>query len=105
MTNDTTAATQTIGPDNIAVAASDTLSSGPSISGTLAADREAHLRTEVAGAVLRFLTPGLMVTLGTEELYTLYANYKAASFAVPEGLRKIEAEIGRRYLREQGHEI
>lgn len=47
------AATQTIGPDNIAVATTDTLSSGPSISGTLAAEREARIRAEVAGAVLQ----------------------------------------------------
>lgn len=63
---DPAATTQTIGPENIAVAASDTLSSGPSISGTLAADREARLRAEVAGAVLQtFADAGQRVSAGT----------------------------------------
>lgn len=50
----TSAATvQMIGPDNIAIASTDTLRSGPAISGTLVADREARIRAEVAGAVLQ----------------------------------------------------
>jgi RND family efflux transporter MFP subunit len=40
-----------LGPDNISVALERELSSGPSISGTLAALREATLRAEVAGMV------------------------------------------------------
>jgi membrane fusion protein (multidrug efflux system) len=40
-----------LGPDNVAVATPRELSSGPSISGTLAAIREATLRAEVAGVV------------------------------------------------------
>lgn len=43
---------QNIGPENIAVARTDTLRSGPAISGTLAADREARIRAEMTGAVL-----------------------------------------------------
>lgn len=65
---DTNAAgtTQTIGPDNIAVASSDTLSSGPSISGSLTADREARIRAEVAGAVLQtYVDAGQRVSEGT----------------------------------------
>ena len=42
-------------PDNIAVATVRDLSSGPSISGTLAAERQATLRAEVAGAVTQML--------------------------------------------------
>lgn len=57
---------QTVGPDNVAIAASDTLSSGPAISGTLAADREARLRAEVPGAVLQtFVDAGQPVSAGT----------------------------------------
>ena len=48
----TPAAAQNIGPDNIAVARTDTLRSGPAISGTLTADREARIRAEISGAVL-----------------------------------------------------
>ena len=63
---DNQAVTQTVGPDNIAVASSDTLSSGPAISGTLTADREARLRAEVAGPVLQtFVDAGQQVSAGT----------------------------------------
>ena len=44
---------QNIGPGNIAVARTDTLRSGPAISGTLIADREARIRAEMSGAVLQ----------------------------------------------------
>jgi RND family efflux transporter MFP subunit len=63
---DNQSVTQTVGPDNIAVAVADTLSSGPAISGTLAADRDARLRAEVAGAVLQvFVDAGQPVSEGT----------------------------------------
>ena len=42
-------------PDNIAVATERDLSSGPSVSGALAAERQATLRAEVAGAVTQML--------------------------------------------------
>jgi RND family efflux transporter MFP subunit len=61
----TAAAVQMIGPDNIAVAKSDTLRSGPPISGTLIADREARIRAEVSGAVLQtYVDAGQRVTEG-----------------------------------------
>ncbi len=57
--------TQTIGPANVAVARSDTLRSGPAISGTLVADREARIRSEVSGAMLQtFVESGERVTQG-----------------------------------------
>jgi RND family efflux transporter MFP subunit len=57
---------QTVGPDNIAVAIIDTLSSGPAISGTLTADREARIRAEIGGAVLQTLVEqGERVSAGT----------------------------------------
>lgn len=56
---------QAIGPQNIAVARNDTLRSGPAISGTLAADREARIRAEIAGAVLQtFAEQGEQVSAG-----------------------------------------
>jgi RND family efflux transporter MFP subunit len=56
---------QTIGPDNVAVARVDTLRSGPPISGTLIAEKEARIRAEVAGAVLQtFVDQGQRVTAG-----------------------------------------
>ena len=56
---------QTIGPDNVATARIDTLRSGPPISGTLIAEREARIRAEVAGAVLQtFVDQGQRVTAG-----------------------------------------
>lgn len=58
---------QKIGPDNIAIAKSDTLRSGPPISGTLVADREAQIRAEVSGAVLQtFVDQGQRVAAGTQ---------------------------------------
>ena len=57
---------QTIGPDNVSVARTDTLRSGPAISGTLVADREARIRAELSGAVLQiFVEPGERVSAGT----------------------------------------
>ena len=57
---------QTIGPDNVAVARTDTLRGGPAISGTLVADREARIRAEVSGAVLQtFVEAGERVGQGT----------------------------------------
>ncbi len=57
---------QYIGPQNIAVARTDTLRSGPAISGTLAADREARIRAEMSGAVLATnVEQGERVSAGT----------------------------------------
>ncbi|MBY0490508.1 MAG: efflux RND transporter periplasmic adaptor subunit [Gemmatimonadaceae bacterium] len=62
----TTPTVQAIGPENIAVARTDTLKSGPAISGTLVADREARIRAEVAGAVLQtYVDEGQPVSEGT----------------------------------------
>lgn len=62
----TLAVAQNIGPQNIAVARTDTLRSGPAISGTLAADREARIRAEMSGAVLATnVEQGERVSAGT----------------------------------------
>lgn len=63
---DTTAVVQTIGPENVATAREDTIRSGPPISGTLVAEREARIRAEVAGPVLEtFVEQGQRVAAGT----------------------------------------
>lgn len=63
----TAAAVQMIGPDNVAIATTDTLRSGPAISGTLIADREARIRAEVSGAVLQiFVDAGQRVDAGAQ---------------------------------------
>ncbi|WP_337171431.1 efflux RND transporter periplasmic adaptor subunit [Gemmatimonas aurantiaca] len=63
---DTADAAQAIGAENIAVARQDTLRSGPAISGTLVADREARIRAELSGAVLQTLVDaGQRVSEGT----------------------------------------
>jgi RND family efflux transporter MFP subunit len=55
-----------LGPENIAVADSTELESGPLISGTLQPDREADIRSEVAGTVLQVaVEPGQQVSRGT----------------------------------------
>lgn len=54
-----------LGPENIAVADSTRLESGPLISGTLEPDREADIRSEVIGTVLQILVePGQAVSKG-----------------------------------------
>jgi RND family efflux transporter MFP subunit len=56
----------TIGPEAIAVIAVTTLNSGPAISGSLAAEKTASIRSEVSGAVVAVLVdPGARVTAGT----------------------------------------
>ena len=54
-----------LGPENISVAASTQLESGPIISGTLEPDREADIRSEVVGTVLQVaVEPGQTVSKG-----------------------------------------
>ena len=63
---DTTEVVQTIGPTNVAVAREDTIRSGPPVSGTLVAEREARIRAEVSGAVLQtYVEQGQRVSEGT----------------------------------------
>jgi membrane fusion protein, multidrug efflux system len=58
--------TVTIGPENVTVIVQDTVRSGPSLSGTLSAEREARIRAEVPGAVLQtFVEAGQRVSRGT----------------------------------------
>lgn len=58
--------TMTVGPENIALVVREQVSSGPGISGTLAAEREATLRAEIGGAVLATLVDqGSRVGRGT----------------------------------------
>ena len=54
-----------VGSENVAIVERDTLRSGPTISGTLAAEQEAALRAEVGGRVTRVLAdPGQQVGKG-----------------------------------------
>ena len=54
-----------IGPENIIVAAETTLVDGPSISGSLSAEREARVRSELGGSVLEVQAePGQAVQAG-----------------------------------------
>lgn len=55
-----------LGPENIAIADSTELESGPLVSGTLEPDREADIRSEVVGTVLQVaVEPGQAVSRGT----------------------------------------
>lgn len=61
-----TPVTVTIGSENVTTVVAGTLNSGPSISGTLAADKTAAIRAEVGGSVLAVLVePGVRVAKGT----------------------------------------
>lgn len=58
--------TLTVGPENFAVAATTSIMSGPSISGTLEPEREAVLRAQVQGSVLQtYADQGQAVGAGT----------------------------------------
>ena len=62
----TTPSAVNIGPEAVTVVHLATLTSGPTISGTLVADRTASIRAEVAGSVVAVLIePGVHVTTGT----------------------------------------
>lgn len=59
-------ATSTVGPENITVVKSQLISSGPSISGTLVAEREATVRAQISGPVLStHADEGSRVSAGT----------------------------------------
>ena len=63
---ETTPAVVMIGGENIAIVQQRSLQSGPSISGSLAAEREATIRAEIGGAVLQTLAEqGQRVAAGT----------------------------------------
>lgn len=54
-----------VGPENVAIATDTVLMEGPSISGSLGAEREARVRSELGGSVLRVLVePGQAVKAG-----------------------------------------
>src|SRR4051812_12520232 len=56
----------TVGPENIAVATTSSIMSGPSLSGTLEPEREAVLRAQVQGSVLQtYADQGQAVNAGT----------------------------------------
>jgi len=55
-----------IGPENIAIVGDTLLMDGPPISGTLGAEREARVRSELGGSILRVdVEPGQRVSAGT----------------------------------------
>ena len=92
---------QTIGPDNIAVARVDTLRSGPPISGTLVAGREARIRAEVSGAVLQtYVDQGQRVAAGTALGRIDDAVLRDASLSARSGLTqaRVTAEQATREL-------
>lgn len=54
-----------VGPENLAVVAETTVSAGPQVSGALSAEREARVRAELGGSVLKVLAePGQPVKAG-----------------------------------------
>lgn len=59
-------ATMVVGAENIAIAANGSIMTGPSISGTLEPEREAAIRSQVAGSVLQtYADQGQAVNAGT----------------------------------------
>jgi RND family efflux transporter MFP subunit len=61
----TTAAVMTVGPENIAIVKAEEIQSGPTLSGSLSAETQATVRSEVSGAVLEtYADAGTTVSKG-----------------------------------------
>src|SRR5436305_11868509 len=61
------AAAMSVGPENIAVVKAEEIKSGPALSGSLSAETQATVRSEVTGAVLQtFVEAGTAVLSGQE---------------------------------------
>jgi RND family efflux transporter MFP subunit len=81
-----------VGAENIAVVARDTLRSGPTVSGTLAAEQEAALRAEVGGRVTRVLAdPGQPVARGALLIQLDDAAIRDAWLSARSGLTAAES--------------
>ena len=91
------ATTVSISPENITVAATSAITSGPAMSGTLVADRTASIRAEVPGSVLAvFLDPGARVTKGTPLVRIDDSAIRDAFLSAKSGVT--QAEIGRAHV-------
>jgi RND family efflux transporter MFP subunit len=88
-----------ISPENLAIVAKSTITSGPAISGALVADRTASLRAEVPGAVLAVLQdPGARVKAGTPLVRIDDAAIRDAYLSAKSGVTQAElaADIAKR---------
>ena len=91
----------TVGPENIAVAASTELQSGPPISGTLEPDRAATVRAEAGGTVLKsYFEEGDRVKEGAGLARIEDTSPRDAVLSARSGVRSAEAslEVTRRNL-------
>jgi RND family efflux transporter MFP subunit len=95
----TTAPTVSVSPENLAVVARTTITSGPAFSGTLVADRTASIRAEVPGSVLAvMLDPGARVTKGTPLVRIDDSAIRDAFLSAKSGVTQAEmaADIAKR---------
>lgn len=95
------ATTVNVSPENIAVVARETITSGPMISGSLVADRTASIRAEVSGSVVAVLQdPGARVAKGTPLVRIDDSAIRDAWLSAKSGVTQAElaADIARRDL-------
>ena len=93
------AAPMTVGTENVAVVGRDTVQSGPSISGSLAPEREATLRAEIGGTVTAALAePGQRVGEGQvlARIETLGLTSQVASAQSGVAAAQAQYEVARR---------
>mgnify|MGYP002778253249 CR=1 FL=1 len=84
----------TIGPENIVVADSMQLESGPQLSGELAAGQSAQVRAEVPGSVVQlFVEAGQRVTRGQSLARIDATALNAAAFGARSGVVAAEAQF------------
>jgi RND family efflux transporter MFP subunit len=96
-------ATVTVGAENIAVATQQDIQSGPTISGSLAPEKEARLSAEVPGAVLQtyaeagqHVTRGqLLARLDDSAIQQAYLSARSAMASAQSAASNAERELGR----------
>jgi membrane fusion protein (multidrug efflux system) len=96
-------AAMTVGPENIAVVKAEEIKSGPALSGSLSAETQATVRSEVSGAVLQtFVEAGSPVHRGQElariddsGIRDAYLSAKSAVTTADNTVQIAEREAGR----------
>ncbi|HET7457302.1 MAG TPA: efflux RND transporter periplasmic adaptor subunit [Gemmatimonadaceae bacterium] len=96
-----TPATVTIGQENVAVVKQSTIQTGPTLSGSLAPEKEAAIRAQVGGTVLQtYVDEGQRVTAGTPLVRLDDAAVRDAALGARSGVAsaRAQAEVAQRNL-------
>lgn len=97
------AATVTIGPENVAVARQQQIQSGPTISGSLAPEKEARLSAEVPGAIVQTMAEAgqrvtrgqLLARIDDAAIQQAYLSARSTLASAQSAASNAERELGR----------